>query len=142
MRRRRIIIPIALVILAMTGIVVFDRMTTVTVTVKAERPILLRTQDVSLIEQAVRRARWSVAQDMLMQHQFRLFFSGCIPDLAFGHVCEIGSLPDRIIDGLPADFDSTSAYAVSRHRFEKNGVRYALQLTNNNWEVVIFGHEN
>jgi hypothetical protein len=142
MRRQRIIISIASVILVMVGIVVFCRMSTGTVTVKAEPPILLRSNDVSLIEQSVQLSRWNVAQEMLTQHQFKMLFTGCIPDLTLGHVCEIGSLPDRIIEGLPANFYSSCAYAVSRNRFEKQGVRYVLQLTNSNWKVIIVSHEN
>jgi hypothetical protein len=142
MRRQRVIISIASVILVMVGIVVFCRMNTGTVTVNAQPPILLRSNDVALIEQSVQLARWNVAQEMLKQHQFKMLFTGCIPDLILGHVCEIGSLSDRIIEGVPANFFSSRAYAVSRNRFEKQGVRYVLQMTNNNWDVIIVSHEN
>jgi hypothetical protein len=121
----------------MVGTVVFCRMSTGTVTVNARPPILLRSQDVFLIKQSVQLARWNVAQDMRRDHQFKMLFTGCIPDVAFGHVCEIGSLPDRIIEGVPATFFSSRAYAVSRNCFGKQGVRYVLQLTNNNWVVII-----
>jgi len=142
MRKRRVIILILSVILVMGITVVFCRMSTRTVTVKADPPYLLRSQDASLIERSVQLSRWSIAQDMLRQHQFRILFTGCMPDLVLGHVCEIGSWHDAEIDGLSATHFSSRAYAVSRNRLEKRGVRYDLQLTNNNWKIIIFSRED
>lgn len=140
MRKRRVIISIASAILLMIATVGCCHMGG-RVAVKAQPPYLLRSQDPSLIEQSVHTSRWSVTQEMRRQHQFKMLFSGCIPDLVFGHVCEIGSWHDAVIDGLSATHFSSRSYAVSRNCFEKRGVRYDLQLTNNNWKVIMVSRE-
>jgi len=125
--------------LVMVGGVILCRMVKGEILVKDH----MRPEDVSLIKRSVEVNRWEVARDCLAQHQFKLFFGGCVPDWAAGHVCVVGSLPDRNFDGFGrTDANSSSkAYAVSRTCLSSRGVKYALQRTNNNWEVVIFGYE-
>ena len=141
MPTQRVIISTAFVLLVMVCTVLFCRMSTGTVTVNARPPKLLRSKDVSLIEQSVELARWNLPQDMLRQHMYKMLVRGCIPDLIAGHVCEIGSEFDTEGNGNYNNFFSSRAYAVSRNRFEKQGLRYVLQLTNNNWKVIIVAFE-
>jgi hypothetical protein len=142
MLKKGLFISLASAILVMAGIVVFCRYSTVPVTVNVQPPDLLRPQDVSLIKQSVERARWNIAQAAGSDHEFKILFINCIPDLTIGHVCEIGSLPDGPgSTGRRPNYFSSCAYAVSRNRFGKKGIRYELQLTNNNWEIRVVSPE-
>ena len=140
MRRRVVIIFVASIMLVMVGGVVMCRMCKAEISVKGH----MRPEDIPLIKRSVELARWDVASDCLEQHLFKIFFVGCLPDLALGHVCEVAPAPDRQIDGFGRedDYFSSRAFAVSRTCLSSRGVRYELQHTNNNWEVIIFAIEN
>jgi len=129
------------VMLVMLGVGACCRLIKGTVVVKAPPPLLLRSQDISLIQRSVEHSRFSVARDVQGQHQFKLLLTACIPDLALGHVSEIGSWSDSVAT-VPTTHFSSRAYAVSKNWFEMGGVRYDLKLTNDNWTVIMFSREN
>ena len=101
----------------------------------------LRAEDPSQIQRAIRRERWERTRACASKHEFKLFFGSCLPDLALGRVREIGSLPDRSLDGfgLSLTNPSSRAYALCGVACSRKLMKYGLQRTTNGWEVFSFG---
>jgi hypothetical protein len=128
----------AVIFAATTGIVLASR--------SGPAPIVkgyLRPEDPAQIERAIRRERWEIARGCAAKHEFKLFFGLCVPDLALGHIREVGSLPDRSADGAGRSITNWSmrAYALSGRRSSAKAVKYGLRRDTNGWEVITFGYQ-
>ena len=103
----------------------------------------LRPEDPGQISRTVRHSRWEVTRMYAATHNFKGLFGLCIPDLALGRITEIGSLPDRTVDGfgLSLTNPSSCAYALSGGWYSRKLVLYGLQRTTNGWEVLSIGYK-
>ena len=122
----------AVVILAVAGMVLFTR-------VRSQFAIKghLRNEDPPLIQQAVSRYRWRTARETLANHDIKFLFSSCFRLVETGCVCEIGSMPDRPLNGwgLSVTNPSSRAYALATESYSHKSIQYLLTLTTNGWEV-------
>jgi hypothetical protein len=103
----------------------------------------LRSEDIPQIQRAIQRDRWEVSKSSLESGHLKVFLSMCIPDTAFGRVQEIGSLPNRSINGFGSSITNPSkcAYVLSSSWCSRGSDKYALERTTNGWEVTSFGYQ-
>lgn len=125
--------------LGLLGILV-ARSSAPAVTVKGN----LTPEDVQQITMSVGTKRCEIARTCMSKRELKQLFGLIIPDIAVGHVREIGLIPERSrsLSDVTGTNRTALAYALSGGRCSPRGVLYGLQRTTNGWEVVSYGYSD